>query len=227
MSSLTDRRWIFAGGALALAAGFLAAVVMGGLGHNSSQAPPASQGGLLVQTGRDDDIKLDPKRPLRCFVGGQLIGELPLAQCARRNGVAAGALDVGLDPSGALAGANGETTQITPLAPAQSPAADAPPTQVAQAPSVSAGPADLAGPESASCWRYAGARWNALSRPMTLGACLQSLYDGQCERPGAAAYGRWGARTVRLVAGRIEVSGDNRTFTPLVEQGPGCSVPAS
>jgi hypothetical protein len=225
MSSLTDRRWIFAGGgALALAAGFLAAVVMGGLGHNSSQAPPASQVGLMVQTGRDDDIKLDPKRPLRCFVGGQLIGELPLAECARRNGVAAGALDVGLDPSGALAGANGETTQITPLAPAQSPAADTQPAQVAQAQSA---PADLTGSEPASCWRYAGARWNVLSRPMSLGACLQSLYDGECERPGAAAYGRWGARTVRLVAGRIEVSSDNRTFAPLVEQGPGCSVPAS
>jgi hypothetical protein len=227
MASLTDRRWIFAGGALALAAGFLAAVVMGGLSHNSPQAPPASQGALSVQTGRDDDIKLDPKRPLRCFVGGQLIGELPLAECARRNGVAAGALDVGLDPSGALAGANGETTQITPLDPAQSPAADLPPARVAQAQSAPVGPADLAGPEPASCWRYAGARWNVLSRPMSLGACVQSLYDGQCEHPGAAAYGRWGARTLRLVAGRIEVSSDNRNFAPLVEQGPGCSVPAS
>jgi hypothetical protein len=62
---------------------------------------------------------------------------------------------------------------------------------------------------------------------MSLGACVQSLYDGQCEHPGAAAYGRWGARTLRLVAGRIEVSSDNRNFAPLVEQGPGCSVPAS
>ena len=54
----------------------------------------------MVETGRDDDIKLDPKRPLRCFVAGQFVGEMPVSACARKNGVATGALDVGLDAGG-------------------------------------------------------------------------------------------------------------------------------
>src|ERR1700727_1121538 len=82
--------------------------------HRPTEAPPAAQGGLVVVSGRDDDAKLDPKRPLRCFVGGQFVGELPLAVCAQRNGVATGALDVGLDQSGALAAAtNGAGAEIT------------------------------------------------------------------------------------------------------------------
>jgi hypothetical protein len=59
---------------------------------------------------------------------------------------------------------------------------------------------------------------------MSLGACVQSLYDGECERPGGAAYGRWGDRTLRLIAGRIEISRDNRSFSALMDQGPGCTV---
>jgi hypothetical protein len=102
MAGSVDRRLILAGGAaLALAAGLIAAAILGGRGKGPVPAPPASRGGLMVQSGRDDDIKLDPKRPLRCFVAGRLIGELPLGECAKRNGVATGALDVGLDPSGA------------------------------------------------------------------------------------------------------------------------------
>ena len=75
----------------------------------------------MVVSGRDDDAKLDPKRPLRCFVGGQFVGELPLAVCAQRNGVATGALDVGLDQAGALAAAKRRDTPLTPLAQQQPP----------------------------------------------------------------------------------------------------------
>ncbi|HZK99662.1 MAG TPA: hypothetical protein VFC47_07155, partial [Caulobacteraceae bacterium] len=112
-----DRRTVaIIGGAVAVIAGGTVALI--GLRHApDAQAPPASQGGLVVQTGRDDDARLDPKRPLRCFVGGQFVGELPLGDCARRNGVATGALDVGLDPSGALAASNGAGGDITPLPP--------------------------------------------------------------------------------------------------------------
>jgi hypothetical protein len=116
MSVLQDRRVVLAGGAaLALLAGLAIAVLIGRGQTGSDSPPPASRGGLVVQTGRDDDIKLDPQRPLRCFVGGRFVGELPLGECARRNGVATGALDVGLDPSGALAAANGASSEITPL----------------------------------------------------------------------------------------------------------------
>src|SRR5258706_4068102 len=115
---LKDRRVLLAaGGGLALVAGLALALAVGSGGRRAPAAPPASQSGLIVQTGRDDDIKLDPKRPLRCFVNGRFVGEVPLEDCARQNGVATGALDVGLDPSGALAASNGVSTEITPLPP--------------------------------------------------------------------------------------------------------------
>jgi hypothetical protein len=61
--------------------------------------------------------KLDPARPLRCFVSGQFVGEITLAECARKNGVATGALDVGVDETGALAAADEAGALLTPLPP--------------------------------------------------------------------------------------------------------------
>jgi hypothetical protein len=196
-----------------LAAYAVAAALTGALGlaacqpHDGADAASTAPG-LVVQTGRDDDIRLDPARPLRCFVSGQYVGELALAECARRNGVPAGALDVGLDVSGALAAAHGDTAGLTPLPP---PGADSP---LAQA----------AGPPAAPCWRYQDAAWVKLA-PMTLGACVQALFSGQCARPGAPAIGRWADRALRLAPGRVESSGDNVNFATLVQQGPGCTVP--
>src|SRR5580698_6313904 len=118
MNLLRDRRVVvIGGGAVALVAGLAIAWVIFARSHKPSEPPPASQGGLTVVSGRDDDAKLDPKRPLRCFVGGQFVGELPLAVCAQRNGVATGALDVGLDQAGALAATNGVNSTLTPLTP--------------------------------------------------------------------------------------------------------------
>ena len=106
MEFLKDRRVIaLVGAGVALVLGVAVAWAIFSHSRAPVGPPPASQGGLVVVSGRDDDAKLDPKRPLRCFVGGQFVGELPLAVCAQRNGVATGALDVGLDPSGALAAA--------------------------------------------------------------------------------------------------------------------------
>jgi hypothetical protein len=220
MDWLKDRRVLTLGGmALALVAGLVVALVLVRRPNASSEAPPASQGGLVVQTGRDDDIKLDPMRPLRCFVGGQFVGELPLSACAKRNGVATGALDVGLDPSGALAASSGGTSDITPLPPEPVTTADAvDPSQ--SPPATATEPAD--NHASAACWRYANGGWTPLPGDFAAVACAQALFAGQCVRPGGALYGRWGDRTLRLVPGRIEVSADNRTFRPLVEQGTAC-----
>jgi hypothetical protein len=80
-------------------------------------ASPASQAGLIVEQGRDDDTRLDPARPIRCFVEGQFAGEITLTECARRNGVATGALDVGVDETGALAASGSAGTMLTPLPP--------------------------------------------------------------------------------------------------------------
>lgn len=225
-SILKDRRVLLAaGGGLALAAGLVLAVIIGS-GGGRPGAPPASQGGLVIQTGRDDDIKLDPKRPLRCFVNGQFVGEVPLEDCAKQNGVATGALDVGLDPSGALAASNGASTDITPLPPQPEtpvhPVAAPTPTPTAQPTAEPEARAQLTG----DCWRYGGGSWARIASDMTLNTCVQSLYAGRCEKGANAAYGRWIDQTLRLNRGRIEVSGDNRNFRTLVEQGPGCSAPA-
>ena len=108
MDFLKDRRIVVLGGgaAVALLAGLgIAAALLAGHDQKQTEAPPASRAGLIVETGRDDDTKLDPARPLRCFVGGAFVGEITLAECAKKNGVATGALDVGVDETGALAAA--------------------------------------------------------------------------------------------------------------------------
>lgn len=204
---------ILGGAALALLAGLGIAFIIMLMDGGSKKPPPASRGGLIVEAGKPDDDKLDTAKPLRCFVDGQFVGEITLAQCARRNGVATDALDVGLDPSGALAAAGTAGTVLTPLPPQPSQPAPAP---TAATPAVNV----------ATCWAYSRDGWRELG-DMSRGSCVQSLFAGQCERQGGAQYGRWGDQTVRLVPGRVEISGDNRRFRTLVEQGPGCSLPAA
>ncbi|HEY1749672.1 MAG TPA: hypothetical protein VGG29_00290 [Caulobacteraceae bacterium] len=217
------------GGAAALAAGLLIAWAILAHSRKPTEAPPASQGGLVVVSGRDDDAKLDPKRPLRCFVGGQFVGELPLADCARRNGVATGALDVGLDPSGALAAAtNGTGADITPLpsqAPPQAPPQSLPVTEAGGADAANAVRApqqQLAQAGGQSCWRFAGAGWRELPASMPLTQCVQALYGGRCPETDDVYYGRWGEETLRLMGGRIEISSNNRDFAPLIDPWPPC-----
>jgi hypothetical protein len=227
MDFLKDRRVIaVGGGALALLAGLVIAWVILARSHPPAGPPPAAQGGLVVVSGRDDDAKLDPRRPLRCFVGGQFVGELPLADCAKRNGVATGALDVGLDPSGALAASNGAGAQITPLpsqAPPQSlPVIERPPVGAGNAIAASGSLAVGAPAGAQACWRFAGAGWRQLPAPMPLGACVQAIYAGRCPGPDEVYYARWGDQTLRLIAGRVEISPDNRNFTSLVDPWPAC-----
>ena len=77
----------------------------------------------------------------------------------------------------------------------------------------------------AACWRYSGGQWRRFPTDMDMNACVQSLFAGHCERIGQATYGRWGEQTLRLVAGRVEISSDNQTFRTLLQQGPQCSLP--
>jgi hypothetical protein len=220
-----DRRVVvLAGMGLALFAGLAIALLMiaGRRGDAGGEAPPASQGGLVVQTGRDDDIKLDPRRPLRCFVDGKLAGELTVSDCARRNGVASGALDVGLDPSGALAASNGASSHITPLPPAPVAAA----AGTADAPPEADGAGISQSAAVAACWRYGDAEWTRAPEDMTLSACVKGLYADECDTAGPPVYGRWGDRTLRLLAGRVEISPDNRYFRVLAARNPGCPPPS-
>jgi hypothetical protein len=213
---LQDRRVVIAAGAAgALLLGLLFAVLLLRGGSGTTEAPPASQGGLQVSV--TDPGPPDPARPLRCFVDGRYVGMATVAECAERNGVSAQALDVGLDESGQLAAA--ATGSLAP--PPGLPDAARPLTPLPEpvTPAVDGGP-------TAPCLRYIGAEWRQIAEAVTLGACVRTLYDGRCERPGGAQYGRWAETTLRLVPGRVERSADNVNFTTLVEQGRGCSVAA-
>jgi hypothetical protein len=219
MDFVKDRRIVLAVGAgVALLLGVLIAVTIMRGSKAPAEPPPASTGGLVVETGRDDDTKLDPARPIRCFVAGQFAGEITLAECAQRNGVATGALDVGVDETGALAAADSAGTILAPLPPKET-------APQPQAPAVVADNQPAAPAASGStCWRYAGGGWSQAGS-MDLNACVQTLYAGQCEKRGGATYGRWGEQTLRLVRGKVEISPDNRRFRTLVEQGANCSIP--
>lgn len=224
MDFLKDRRTllVLVGGGVALLAGVLIAATMiaGGRGEKTPP-PPASQGGLVVETGAPDDGRLDPAKPLRCFVAGRYVGEMTLVECAKRNGVATGALDVGVDESGNLAAADQAGTMLTPLPPQPDAAAPTAPAPAGAAQVPAATPANA---PAGSCWRYAEGGWRKLPNDLTLNACVQTLFAGRCERAGGATYGRWMQQTLRLVPGKVEVSGDNRSFRPLAEQTSNCSI---
>lgn len=206
---------IVGGAAAALVAGVVGAwVLTGGLRHEKMPPPPASKGGLVIDPSAQPEANVAATKPLRCFVAGQFRGEFTLAECAKQNGVATDALDVGVDQTGALAAAQQGGAVVTPL----------PPREVAKAaPPPEAQP--VAAP-SAVCWRYDGA-WRQLPNEMTLTACAQTLFAGRCEKPGQALYGRWAQQTLRLVPGKVEISNDNRSFRTLVEQGQNCSLVAA
>ena len=198
---------ILGGAAAALVAGLAIAWTLTA-GHGGQGAPPpASQGGLVIDSNTLPDTKAAATRPLRCFVAGQPVGEFTLAECAKRNGVATDALDVGVDQTGALAAAQQAGTVLTPL----------PPKEATPPPKVEA---TAAAPQGA-CWRY-DSGWRRLTGDMSLAACTQTLFAGRCEKPGQALYGRWAQQTVRLVPGKIEISSDNRSFHTLADQPGGC-----
>ena len=145
---LKDRRVVIAVGvAIALILGLAIALASVKRNRGPDEPPPASQGGLVVEMGRDDDVKLDPTRSLRCFVNGQFVGMSTLAECAKRNGVATGALDVGIDVTGELAATGEAGTVLTPLPPTVENTVPAPaPAATAPTPATPRGP-------TAACWR--------------------------------------------------------------------------
>lgn len=202
-------------------------------GRHAAPPPEAVRHGVLqVQVGKQD-TKLDPAKPLRCFVGGQFVGELPLIDCAKKNGVAAQNLDVGLDQTGQMAAAQvgGQTALSPPLkvTPTTAPAtvagaalgpAPAVPSLIRAPPipTVSTGPVG-------QCLRFAGGEWRETGASISLQACVHALYEGRCVHAGDAAYARFGGQTLRLVPGKVEISSDNRNFRTLVEQASDCSLP--
>ena len=215
-----DRRTVFAlaGAAVALLAGLLSAwAMLAAQRREPQEAPPASNSGLVIDSAGPEEAQMDPAKPLRCFVAGQFVGELTLADCAKRNGVATDALDVGLDETGALAAADQAGAVLTPLPPAADPAAATDETAAGGAPLPVNAPVG-------GCLRYDQGKWARLPGDVSLNACVQALFAGRCERPAGATYGRWMQQTLRLVPGRVEVSADNHSFRTLADQGAGCAI---
>lgn len=209
------------GGLGALVAGGAIAWALVAGDRGSAPPPPASEGGLVIDSSGAEDGRIDTGKPLRCFVQGQFVGELSLSDCARRNGVATDALDVGLDETGALAAAQEAGAQLVPLPPIEAgepSAAEEPPSAETEEDQTAAAPTE-------TCLRYGGGRWRRVGEAGDLNGCVQALFAGRCERPGGASYGRFATQTLRLVAGKVEVSDDNRSFRTLAPQAPDCSLP--
>ena len=177
--------------------------------------PPAAEGGLQIELAQTDVGPIVPRRPLRCFVEGRFVGEMTMGQCAERNGVAAQALDVGLDQTGALAAvvsaAPPPATAEIPVGPevVATPAVDAVPAPPIAAPSAPTG----------ACIRLVGSEQRPLGEALTLETCIQVLFSGRCPNPGDAYYGRWNGQSVRLVQGGTEIDAGGG-YRPLYSQDP-------
>jgi hypothetical protein len=214
------------GAGLALIAGLGVALSIMLRDHGSSSPPPASKGGLVVEMGSVDETPSTSGRQLRCFVKGQFVGMASLAQCAKKNGVSTRGLDVGLDANGVLAAADGAGVVVTPIAPetlTQPDAATATlPTLESKTETV-----ETKKPTVGTCLRLTNGEYRKVADDLELKSCARTLFDGLCQKePSAASYGRWGDQTLRLMAGKVEQSSDNKTFQGLAEQTlPGCHLP--
>ncbi len=221
---MQDRRVLLAiGAAAAVLLALLFATFM--MRQDKTPHPPAeARSGLQVDAMRDE-AKLSQTKPLRCFVGGQYIGDLPIGQCAQKNGVAAQALDVGLDPqTGEVAGGSGALQPLPAASSASAPAPAPPPGAERATIAATASPAPAA---PAECLRFANGEWRPAGSVGALNQCVRVLFDGRCVRAGDALYGRYGVLTLRLVPGRVEVSPDNRSFRSLLAQGDDCTLAQS
>lgn len=188
--------------------------------------PPAAEGGLKIELGNTQGgDRIDPARPLRCFVEGKFVGELVVADCAKRNGVAAQNLDVGLDAAGELAAvvAMPEPATEPLVAEPETPA----PVTVAGADGSRADPPDSSpgGGPTGECMRHASGEWRTLGDALGLDTCVQILFTGRCEPPGSATYGRWNGQTLRLVTGRVEIAPNGADFHTFALQDAQCMLP--
>jgi len=216
---------ILIGGGVAVVVGIALAVGLS-RGHKDDPKMNDMPTGLTFNVS-DSVSAMDTKKPLRCYVNGAYVGDLTLAECAQKNGVAAQKLDVGVDDSGNLAAAptaslvpvpQAPTSANTNLAPNQPAQGPAPTDEVVPQTQPEAGP-------TATCLRYNSNSWNQVADNVTLGQCVVLLFNQRCVPLGQAAYGRWGDKTLRLVPRRVEQSDDNVNFRSLVDQAPNCAVP--
>ena len=208
---------------LLIGGGLLAAALVAGLAFYVFQPEEQPQltednvgGGLQIELAQTEVGRIDPNRPLRCFVEGRFVGELTVSQCAERNGVPTGNLDVGLDDTGALAAVVSVGPVLEPLPETPLPDQAPIPAPDPLPPVAAAEPRPAPGGQ---CLRNAGGEWRNLGEGLALDTCVQVLFSGRCVGPGDALYGRWNGQSVRLVQGGVEMS-DGAGYRPLVSQDP-------
>ncbi len=221
--------WLAAGAVIAVAVAVGLGVALSS-GHKNDPKMNDQPTGMTFNVSDSPVAALDPKKTLRCYVNGADVGDMTLAECAQKNGMAAQKMDVGLDDNGNVVAAPTGSLTPTPPAPASAGAAPGKDNNQAQVPEQTAEQVPDTAPAAASsptgvCLRYNSNSWNKLQDNVTLGQCVQMLYDQRCVSPGNASYGRWADKTLRLVPHRVEISDDNTNFRPLVDQEQGCSVP--
>ena len=224
----SDNRVIIAiGVGLAVLAAVVLALMFSGGREPAAPRTQETEGPGGLQVDLADAPSLEPTRELRCFVDGQFIGMATLADCARRNGLATDALDVGLDETGALAAAPTASFAPPPALPSAVETAEtAVPyedTTLPEKPQPQQPRVERA--SGASCMRYTSSDWRELGQ-MSLNQCVQALYAGTCVRPGDAQYGRHGSVSLRLVPRRVEQSNDNTRFRILADQDRSCQFPS-
>ena len=216
----TRRLILFGGAAAAVAAGLVIAIL---LMHKRGPTPPMDpiqRAGLQVEMSKNGQTGAAGDKALRCFVNGQFVGVTSLGDCAKKNGVATDALDVGLDKSGEVTAA--QTGSAVVVQPLPQPADASPPT-APTAPVAAAQPIQAAA--TGRCMRF-GADWRVVGENMSLNQCVQTLFAGRCGEQNHTSYGRWGEQTLRLVPGAVERSYDNRVFNILVQQPADCRLPS-
>lgn len=215
---------IIIGCVIALGLALVMAMVLSA-NHKNEPLMNTAPTGLQVQVGEAPSVAM--QKSLRCFVKGEFVGQFSLAECAKKNGVAAQSLDVGLDDNGQPTAAPTASLAPPPVRPIADPVNDTMANgdvEGSQTEEVIPKITSTAKGPLGACLRFLGGEWHQLKSAVTVGQCVQILYDTRCERPGSAAYGRWSNQTLRLVPGRVEISDDNENFRTFIEQGKGCSV---
>ena len=89
----------------------------------------ASADSVAAQPQKPAALTTAPGRPLPCYVDGHSIGTLPLKDCATRNGVATGQLEVGLNGPPAKAAAAQNASSSGPANTSPEPAGGPPPSE--------------------------------------------------------------------------------------------------
>ncbi len=194
--------------------------------HRRDASIPPAPGVLKVETGKQ--AKLDPEAALRCFVHGQFVGMQTPAECAGKNGVAPGALDVGLDQSGALAAGAGDTklqSLSNAIADSDSATDAAGASADAGAGSDDTGDDDGGAPSTSGpagdCMRYGPSGWRAAGHAVTLNVCVHTLFAGRCPGAGPDGVRAMGERDPAPHAGAHRHVGEQPRLSSSGVPGPG------